>query len=132
MVVGGDVQLLGAEQPGHAAGAQRGGDLGVARDEGERVGIAGDHAARHLDLLELQARVARRAGHGAVARVGRRVGLAGDVHRPELSPHHALPQARDVRHAGRLVAEVVRHDVARVLRVVAHGPRQVVVPVDER
>ena len=109
--------------------AQQGTDLSLRirlahigrRERGhEHVGIARDHALGDVDLLQLNARVARVAH------------FAGDVHRPELSAHHPCAQTRDVRHTGRLAAEIVRHDVERVFRRFAHGPRQIVVSVHQR
>jgi anthraniloyl-CoA monooxygenase len=73
-----------------------------------------------FDLLELHTRISRVAH------------LARDVHGPELSPNHAASQTRDVRMTRRLSPEIVCNDVHRRIRCIAHGPRQVVVSVDQR
>ena len=96
--------------------------LDVVRRERQRepVGVAGDHPAGDVELLELHPRVA------AVLH------LAVDVDRPELGADLPCLEPREIGVLGRRRAEVVGGHVARVPSARADLPRQVVVAVDER
>jgi hypothetical protein len=83
-----------------------------------QLGVARDHLARDVDLLELEARVV------LVLR------LPGRVDGPELAAHVARLEAREVGGARRVPSDVVGGDVAGGLLVLADGPGQVVVAVD--
>jgi hypothetical protein len=84
------------------------------------LGIARDHLAGDVDLLELDL---REAPAGEVAR---------DVHGPELPADAALLQPGKIRVAARRPPEVVGGDVPARRRVVPDRPREVVVAVDDR
>ena len=96
------------------------------------LGILRDHAPRDVDLLELDAGVARRARHRALRLVHRLARLAGDVDRPELRADVTRLEAREVGHARRSLAEIVRLDVHRMHGVFADAPRKIVVAVHHR
>jgi hypothetical protein len=102
---------------------------GTRRERPLQLRVFRDHAPRDVDLLELHACVARRAAHGTLRFVGRVVALTGDVDRPELAADVSGFEPSQIGHARRALAEVIRLDVARVQRVFANAPRQIVVPV---
>ena len=85
-----------------------------------RVRILRDHPLRDVDLLELNA-----SEPGILD-------VAGQVHRPELRAEHSRLEAREVGHAPGLLRQVVGVDIPRRLSVLADGPRQIVVAVDQR
>src|SRR5262249_30631021 len=96
--------------------------LDVRRRKGglEPLRVARDHPTGDVDLLELG------ASEPAAAEV------PGDVDGPELAPDAAGPEPGEVRVAPGRAPEIVGRDVASSLRVVADGPGEVVVAVDDR
>ena len=113
---------LDPDQAGDAPGLVDALDVGGGIGHLEVARVAADHAVDEVDLLE---RVRQPARGGP---------LGFDVHRPELRPDAALPQARQVGVERGLEVAQVAGQVEALERepALAVLPRQVVVAVDER
>src|SRR4051812_19022274 len=96
------------------------------------LGVLGDDPAGDVDLLELDARVARLAGDCTVRLVGRVTALAGNVHRPELPADVSRLEPREIRHPGGVTAKIIRLHIHRMRSVLPNPPWQVVMPIDDR
>src|SRR5437763_10036827 len=94
--------------------------------------VARHDAPRDVDLLELNARVARLAGNSAVGLVYAIAAFAGNVDGPELTADVAGLEAAEVGHARHMLTEVVCFHVHRMVLVLANTPGQVVMSVDDR
>jgi hypothetical protein len=100
--------------------------LELARDvvrgqrEAQMVGIARDHPAGDVELLELD------AGIAAVLH------LPVDVDRPELRPQLAGLHPSEVGMLRRRLTDIVRGHVQRMIGGATDLPGQIVVPVDQR
>src|SRR6185437_5935640 len=86
-------------------------DVFRTQSEREPVRILGDHPARDVDLLELDARV---SGVGI---------LAGSVHGPELRSDHPFLQSIEIGVSGGAFAQVVGIHVTTRDRVFTDPPR---------
>src|SRR5205807_4362300 len=89
-----DVPALHAQQRGDPSAVKRIANFARGPAQLQLAGIAGDHAAREVDLLELHP-----CEPGA--------DLGGGVHAPELSAHAPASQARPIGVARRASTYVV-------------------------
>ena len=93
----------------------------VVGGEGEHqtIGIAGNHPARDVELLELH------PGKPAV------LDLPGDIDGPELCSDPTLGEAREIGHPFARSTEVIRRNVAGSAFGGSDFPGEVVMPVDQ-